>query len=104
VQGDGELLDSLASSKLKLADVKKDQLPAELQSLSDAEIKAEIETKQKERADLQTQIVKLSKDRDAYLAAERKKLAASTKTDSFDEQVATAIRSQAAKKGISYGK
>jgi Mg-chelatase subunit ChlD len=102
VQGDGELLDSLASGKVKINEVKKDQLPAEWQKLEEPQLKAEIEKKQKERAELQAKILKLNQSRDDYLAAERKKQAA-VKMDSFDEQVAATIRAQAARKGISYG-
>jgi Mg-chelatase subunit ChlD len=104
VQGDGELLDSLASGKLKLAEVKKDELPVEMQKLSEAELKTAVEKKQKERADLQAQIAKLGKQREQYLAQERQRLATAGKADSFDEKVGEAIRSQAAKKGIEYGK
>jgi hypothetical protein len=104
VQGEGELLDTLASGKLTLADVKKDQLPSEWQKLDANDLKAEVEQKQTERAALQTRIAKLNEARDEYLAEEQKKFAASSTADSFDEQVAATIRSQAAKKGIHYGK
>ncbi len=102
VQGDGELLDSLAAGKVKINELRKDQLPAEWQKLDDVKLKAEVAKKQKERADLQAKIFKLNRDREDYLAAERKKQA-SGKADSFDEQVAAAIHAQAARKGISYG-
>lgn len=102
VQGEGELLDSLAAGNLKLNDVKKDQLPADWQKLDDAELKANLEQKQRERVDLQAKIAKLNRERDDYLAAERKKQV-SVKADSFDAQVTAAIRAQAARKGISYG-
>jgi hypothetical protein len=104
VQGDGELLDTLASGRLKIAAVKKDELPADWQKFDEGELKAEVEKKQKEREMLQARIVKLNQQRDEYLVAERKKLAASAKADGFDEQVAATIRAQAARKGISYGK
>jgi len=104
VQGKGELLDALATGELKVTDLKKDQLPAEWQKLDDAQLKAQIENKQQERAEIQAQIVKLNQERDGYIAAERKKLATSAKGDSFDAQVASAIRTQAARKGIAYGK
>lgn len=100
VQGDGELLDTLSSGKLKISDVKKDQLPKEWQGLSEAELKAAIAKKQTERAELQAKILKLNQERDDYIATERKKLA---KADSFDDQVANTIRAQAAKKGIACG-
>lgn len=102
VQGEGELLDSLANGKVKLETLKKDELPAELQKLSDADLKAEIGKKQKERNELQAKVQKLSKERQDYIDAERKRQAAAGKADSFDEKVAQAIRAQAAKKGIRY--
>ena len=104
VQGESELLDGLSSGKVKLESVEKDKLPAELQKLDSAELKAEIGKKQKERATVQEQIQKLSKEREEYITAERKRQAAEGKGDSFDEKVAASIRAQAARKGIEYGK
>lgn len=102
VQGEGELLDSLANGKVKLESIKKDQLPAELQKLNDNELKAQIERKQKERAELQAEIQKLSKERDDFLAQEQKRLAAGGKADSFDQKVADMIHAEMAKKGMEY--
>jgi hypothetical protein len=104
VQGEGELLDGLSSGKVKLESLKKDQLPPELQKLDNDELKAEIGRKQAERADVQARIQKLSKEREEYIVAERKRLAGEGKGDSFDEKVAASIRAQAARKGIEYGK
>ncbi len=104
VQGEGELLDALAGGKLKLAEVKKEQLPPELQKLSEAELRAALERKQKERAEVQAQITKLNQEREGYLAQERQRIAAGSKADSFDEKVAQTLRAQAARKGIAYGK
>ena len=104
VQGDGELLGSLSSGKVKLESLKKDQLPAELQKLDQEELKAELGKKQKERAELQARIQKLTREREEYVAAERKRQVEQGKGDSFDEQVAASIRTQAARKGIDYGK
>ena len=102
VQGEGELLDAIAEKKVTLDKVKKDELPAELRKLSPDELKAHVETMQKERAELQKRINELSKERDGYVAAERKKLAKTGKGDGFDEQVSKSLRAQAKKKGISY--
>ena len=104
VQGEGELLDSLSKGKVKLETLKKDELPPEMQKLSEKDLKAEIEKKQKERSNVQAQIQKLSQEREAYLAAERKKLPEQGKADSFDAQVAASIRAEAARKGIEYEK
>jgi Mg-chelatase subunit ChlD len=100
VQGEGELLDSLNCGKLKLESVNKADLPAELQNLDDKDLLVEIEHKQKDRAEIQARIQTLSKERENFLAAERKHLAQQGKGDSFDEKVAAIIRAEAARKGI----
>ena len=102
VQGDGELLDSLAAGKVKLETLKKDDLPTDLQKLDDKQLKAEIEKKQAARAAMQAEIQKLSQQRDDYIAKEKQRLAAGGKADSFDEKIADAIHAEAAKKGIQY--
>jgi len=104
VQGEGELLDSLKSGKVKLESLNKDELPPELQKLSAQDLKTELDSKQKERADLQSKIDKLSKAREQYLADKRKQDAERCNGDSFDEKVAASIQTEAARKGIVYGK
>jgi Mg-chelatase subunit ChlD len=102
VQGDGELLDSLAAGKVKLESLNKDELPPELQKLDDQQLKAEIAKKQAARTAMQAEIQKLSKERDDYIAQEKKRLAAGGKQDSFDQKLADIIHTEAAKKGIRY--
>jgi Mg-chelatase subunit ChlD len=102
VQGSGELLDALAEKVVTLDKVKKDELPEELRKLSADELKTHVEKMQKDRAELQKRITELSKERDTYIDAERKKLAKAGKGDGFDEQVSKSLRSQAKKKGIVY--
>ena len=102
VQGEGELLDSLAAGKVKLETLKKDQLPSDLQKLDDIQLKAEIAKKQAARSAMQAEIQKLSKERDDYIAQEKKRLATGGKVDSFDQKLADMIHAEAAKKGIQY--
>ena len=102
VQGEGELLDAIAEKKVTLDKVKKDELPEELRKLSPEELKTHVEKMQKERAELQKRITELSKERDAYINTERKKLVTAGKGDGFDEKVSQSLRSQAKKKGIRY--
>jgi hypothetical protein len=97
-----ELLDALAEKVVTLDKVKKDELPEELRKLSADELKTHVEKMQKDRAELQKRITELSKERDTYIDAERKKLAKAGKGDGFDEQVSKSLRSQAKKKGIVY--
>jgi len=101
VQGGGDLLDELAAGREKPDTVKKESLPEDMQKLSDKELKDVISRKQEERAELQKQLAKLARDREDYIAAERRKTTAG-KGDSFDEKVAGWVQSQAARKGIQY--
>ena len=66
------------------------------------ELQKRIAKARDERADLQKQIVDVSKKREAYIQSENKRLDAEGKGDSFDQKVTEALHTQAAKKGISY--
>ncbi|GHT47940.1 hypothetical protein FACS189440_10140 [Bacteroidia bacterium] len=59
--------------KQSLADIKKSELPKELQNKPEQELKVFIETKQKERADIQKEMDGLAKKRQEYMDAENKK-------------------------------
>jgi Mg-chelatase subunit ChlD len=100
VQGDGELLDGLNQGKLKVESLNRADLPKDLQSLSQKDLEGEIEKRQKDRSEIQARIQSLSKEREAFLAKERARLAEQGKGDSFDEKVATIVREEAARKGI----
>ena len=102
VQGRGELVDALNDKTVKLDEVDQKQLPAELQKLDRNELQKRIAKARDERADLQKQIVEVSKKREAYVQSENKRLAAEGKGDAFDEKVTETLHAQAAKKGISY--
>jgi Mg-chelatase subunit ChlD len=102
MQGRGELVDALNDKTIKLDEIDQKQLPAELQKLDSKELQERITKTRDERADLQKQIVELSKKREAYLQSENKRLAAEGKGDAFDQKVTETLHTQAAKKGISY--
>lgn len=102
VQGSGELIDALKEGKIKLDAVKPRDLPDSLRKLSPDELKAHVAQQQAERETLQKRIAELVKERDAFVKAERQRLAAEKKTDSFDEQVAQTLRAQAKEKGIAF--
>jgi Mg-chelatase subunit ChlD len=102
VQGRGELVDALNDKTLKVDDIDQKQLPAELQKLDRNELQKRIAKARDERADLQKQIVEVSKKREVYIQTENKRLAAEGKGDAFDQKVTETLHAQAAKKGISY--
>ena len=104
VQGSGELLDAIGSGAVKAESIEKKKLPEELQKLDDKQLQARIEKATSERAELQKRIDALSAQRDEFIRAEMKRVAATGKGDSFDNNVAEMIRAQAARKGITYGR
>jgi len=69
----GDLLQSIENGTVKLESVKDEELPAELRKLSPAERKQEIEKRLNARRELRAQIVSLAKQRDEFIATERKK-------------------------------
>jgi hypothetical protein len=93
----GDLLQSIENGSVKLESVKDEDLPSDLRKLSPTERKVEIEKRLAARRELRAQIVNLSKQRDAFIAAERKKQG---KQSGFDAAVAEALKEQLARKGI----
>jgi len=102
MQGRGELVDALNDNKFKIEEIDQKQLPTELQKLDRDELQKRITKARDERADLQKQIVELSKKREAYIQTENRRLAAEGKGDAFDQKVTETLHAQAAKKGITY--
>lgn len=93
----GDLLQDIENGKVITESVKADELPEDLRKLSATERKAEIEKRIAERKRIREEILSLSKQRDAFIAAERKK--AGTQ-NSFDTAVANALSEQLSRKGI----
>jgi len=102
VQGQGELLDALASNKVKLEAIDTKDLPTEFQKLTKEEIEGRIAKTRAERDRLQKEVQELARKRDAYIRTENARLAEAGKSDGFDETVAETIHQQAERKGISY--
>lgn len=94
-----DLVDAFKEEKVKLEELKKDELPPELQKLSVNERKDLLEKKAAERSDLQTKINQLNQERNKFVA-EKKKISVSTNT--LDGAIATAVREQAAKRNYSF--
>ena len=95
----GDLLQSIENGSVKLESVKEEDLPDDLRKLTPVERQQEIEKRLAARRDLRAQIVTLSKQRDEFIATERKKQAGG-KQSGFDAAVAEALKEQLARKGI----
>ncbi len=94
----GDLLQDVENGAAKAEAIKDDQLPDDLKKLSPKARKKEITRRIAARKTMRTEILTLSKQRDAYLRAAQKKQ--SGKPVGFDTAVAEALRKQAAKKNI----
>jgi hypothetical protein len=96
VQGDDELIDAIAAKRVALKDLKDDQLPEDLRKLSPTDREAHVAKLTAERAAIRDKIAGLSKSRDEYISAEKKKLV--RKGDSFDAEVSKIISEQIGRK------
>jgi Mg-chelatase subunit ChlD len=98
-----DLLQNIKDGKVKLEDVKKEELPQELQKLSLPEQRAYLEKLDKSRTELMTKAADLDKKRAAYIAQKQKEDVRDRGRDSFDNQVLLILRRQAARSNIAYG-
>jgi len=98
--GKGELVDDIASGRVELSDIDKDQLPAAMKAMAPAQQNALIEETAHRRHELQQQIGELSEKRSDFL--KKKVEEAGGAGDSLDEKIYSAVREQAGKKGLRY--
>lgn len=96
-QYDGDLVQDVENESVKVKDIKTEDLPEDLQKLSLAERERAITARIEERKKIRAEILVLSKQRDEFIAAERKKLG---QTNGFDTAVVQALKEQLLKKGI----
>lgn len=97
--GSWDLVDASKDKSFKFSDVKKDELPAEMQKMTEAERKEFIEQKAKERSELQARIQTLNTEREKYIAAQTRQQSG---TNTLDTVVITALREQAGKQSFRF--
>jgi hypothetical protein len=98
--GTYDLLDAVKAKKVKVEDLKPEELPEEMKNMSAKERKEFLEKVEKKREELRQRALELDKKRSDFI---QKKLA-ETKTgkDGFDEQVLQTLRKQAKRVDIDY--
>jgi len=99
--GDSELVDDVASGRVELEAIDRDQLPEPLQTMAPEEQKAVIAETAQRRQALQKEIRDLARQRADYL--EEKVEEAGGAEESLDSRIYGAVREQAGKKGLRYG-
>jgi hypothetical protein len=96
-----DLVDAVRDKKLDVASLPKDELPEALRDLKAEELKARVEEAAHQRTIIQNKIATLNKEREAFVAKERKKQAtAGEKT--LDEVMVETARIQASALGYEF--
>jgi len=98
--GDGELVDDVASGRVDLSTIDRDHLPQPMQAMAPGEQEALIAETAKRRNELQQQIKTLSEQRSVFLREKVEEVGGAK--DSLDHKIYSAVREQAAKKGLRY--
>lgn len=94
-----DLVDAVKEQKADVSKLKSEELPAEMQKMNAAERKAYVETRAKERNEMQAKIQELNKDREKYVATRMKEIAG---TNTLDAVVISAVREQSAKRNFKF--
>lgn len=98
-----DLVDASKEKDFDLSKVDVADLPEDMKKMTPEERAAHVRKKSGERAELQAKILELNKERDAFVARKRQEMAAAG-DDTLDAAVVKAVREQASKKKITFGK
>lgn len=96
-----DLVDAEKEGKIKIEDMKEEDLPEEMKKMSKKERKEYIEKLKQKRTELQKKIQQLKKVRDKYVTEKRKEMAGDK---TLDAAMINAIREQAKKKNFKFEK
>lgn len=88
-----DLVDATTEGKVELEKLEEESLPEEMRKMDDAGRKQYVQEKSGERKRLKKKIQALSKDRDAYVAKEKRKSAKSA-ANTMNDAVVNAVRKQ----------
>jgi len=92
-----DLVDALDAGSIKLDDIKKEDLPENMQKMTKAEQTAYLNAKMAERKQLQTEIASLNAERKIYIADKMKEQTGSAK-DTLDTAMSKVLHSMMARK------
>jgi len=97
-----DFLDGIKQGKVKLEEIKKEELPEELKKLkTDKERKEYLDNLEKKRNELNKEVIELDKKRNDYVTKKQAELAKKGK-GAFDQEVLSVLRNQAKKYEIDY--
>lgn len=96
-----DLVDAEKEGKIKIEDIKDEDLPAEMKKMNKQERKDYIEKLKKKRTEIQGKIQQLKQERDKYVAGKQKEM---TGDKTLDAAMLEAIRDQAEQKNYKFEK
>ncbi|MDD5491899.1 MAG: VWA domain-containing protein [bacterium] len=97
-----DVVSAVATGNVKAEELKKEDLPKEMQSMSPKEREKYINDNIQKRKDIQTRINALSNERRQYVAQKEKEAAKTGTTQTLDTAIIKSIHSQAAPKGYKF--
>jgi Mg-chelatase subunit ChlD len=97
-----DLLENIKNGTVKLEELKKEQLPEELRSLTPAQQKTYLAKLAKTRLELNKKAQQLDKKRSEFIAQEQRKKADIVAQDSFDGQVLMLLQEQASRINVQF--
>ncbi|MHC4839572.1 MAG: vWA domain-containing protein [Planctomycetota bacterium] len=93
-----DLVDAVDNEKVKLEDVKKEDLPEALKKMTTEELKKHLDEKRKERVEIKKKLAELEIKRNEYVAEKRAEMADGEET--LDDAMIKAINEQAGKRNF----
>lgn len=93
-----DLCDAVKEGQVKLSEVKSEDLPENMRSMTHDQREAYVRTQETRRTEIKSQIRVLTKARNAYVAAKRKDMSSSGGADTLETAMIKAVREQAAAK------
>ena len=96
-----DLVDARKDKNFDINKIPVEDLPVNMRQMDEPARLALIESKAKQRADLQQQILELNRQRDAFVAEKRRNESPNA-TDTLDSAMTKTVRSQAATKGFKF--
>jgi len=96
-----DVVGALESGQMKESEIRSEELPDNMRSMSESERKEYIKKQASERKNIQEKINQLNAERQKYVAQKEKELSGKG-AQTLDQAVIGAIRGQAAKKGFSF--
>ncbi len=98
-----DVCDAVREGTVKLEEIKVEDLPENMNKMTNEQRAAFVNAKQAERSMIQEEIAKLTKDRDEFIAQKRKKMSTQA-APTFGEALLAAIRTQGTQKGYEFTK